>query len=73
MKESALRFNGIKHNSSDGLRIEQRDWLWSGLGDVAAAVAFVALVCVSLGTVKDAFTRALSHLHPGHGMPTLGE
>lgn len=31
MKESALRFNVIKHNSSDGLGIEQRDWLWSGL------------------------------------------
>lgn len=66
--KQVLRFDVTKHNSSEE---------WTGRRvDVVRAVRWCcmdALVCVNLGPVKDAFTRALSHLptpsNPKDGSP----
>lgn len=72
--KSVLRFNVIKHNSSERLRSGWEDV------DVIRAVRWWccccccldALVCVSLGPVKDALTRALSYRPiPKDGSPPL--
>lgn len=69
--KTVLRCNVMKHNSCDRLRSEREDV------DVIRAVRWCcccccvdALVCVSLGPVKDELTRALSCLPtPKDGSP----